>query len=235
MSNRLLVVAAHPGDFVWRAAGTILRHRAAGGEVKVACLSYGVMGEAGKLWKADGATHESVRRARIVEAEAAADLLGIELDRFDLDDYPLEITRETTLQLNRIIRQFRPDAIVTHPPVDPGNIDHSNTCQMVMQARVFASAPGHGADTLAPPSLFYFEPHQPELCDFKADVFIDISEVWARKRKAFECITSQEGVWPYYERVALQRGAQASRRATHAITHAEAFQRAFPAVSPLLT
>ncbi|MGZ2748958.1 PIG-L deacetylase family protein [Burkholderia stagnalis] len=234
MSNRLLVVAAHPGDFVWRAAGTILRHRANGEDVKVVCLSYGVMGEAGKLWSAHGATRATVKRARIAEAHAAADVLGVELDAFDLDDYPLEASAETTLRLNRIIRAFRPDAIVTHPPVDPGNADHANTCEMVTQARVFASAPGHGADTVPPSSLFYFEPHQPELCDFKANLFVDISDVWARKRQAFECIASQQGVWAYYERVALQRGAQASRRATQAITHAEAFQRAFPAVASLL-
>jgi 4-oxalomesaconate hydratase len=234
MTNRLLVVAAHPGDFVWRAAGTILRHRAQGEAVKVVCLSYGVMGEAGRLWNMGGATHASVKSARTAEAHAAAEMLGVELETFDLNDYPLMATLDTTLRLNKIIRQFHPDSIVTHPPVDPGNVDHAHTCEMVMQARVFASAPGHGADTVSPSNLFYFEPHQPELCDFKGNVFIDISEVWARKRKVFECIASQQGVWTYYERVALQRGAQASRRAAHVITHAEAFQRAFPSVSSLL-
>lgn len=234
MSNRLLVIAAHPGDFVWRAAGTILRHLAAGGNVKVVCLSYGVMGEAGGLWKKEGATVDTVKRERIAEAANAAEALGVELEAFDLGDYPLPNSLDTTLRLNKVIRQFRPDAIVTHPPLDPGNFDHSNTCAMVQQARVFASAPGYGPDTVAPSSVFYFEPHQPELCEFKADVFVDISEFWARKYKAFECIRSQQPVWAYYERVGLQRGAQASRRASHAITHAEAFQRAFPAVAPLL-
>ena len=35
-----LVVTAHPGDFVWRAAGAIALHVTKGYRVKIVCLAY---------------------------------------------------------------------------------------------------------------------------------------------------------------------------------------------------
>ena len=61
------------------------------------------------------------------------------------------------------------------------------------------------------PPVFLFEPHQPEQCRWDPNVLVDITAVWDLKRKAFECMAAQEHLWEYYTRVALQRGAQASR------------------------
>lgn len=229
-TRALLVVAAHPGDFVWRAAGAIALHLAAGWRVKVVCASLGVKGEAGPLWNQPGMTMASVSALRRQEAMAAADALGVELALLDMDDYPLVPSTADIVGLSGLLREFRPTVIITHPPKDPGNVDHANVSEMVIQARSFAAARGYGSDVLNPPAVYFFEPHQPEQCDFQADLFLNISEYWGVKRRAFEAIQSQRGVWDYYERVALQRGAQAGRRATHAILHAEAFQRAFPSV-----
>ena len=59
---------------------------------------------------------------------------------------------------------------------------------------------------------------------------MNITQVWVIKLRAFEAIDSQRGVWNYYQRVALQRGAQAGRRLCEPIKYVEAYQRAFPAV-----
>jgi LmbE family N-acetylglucosaminyl deacetylase len=48
--RKLLIVGAHSGDFVWRAAGAIAVATAGGGEAKVVALSYGERGESGDLW-----------------------------------------------------------------------------------------------------------------------------------------------------------------------------------------
>jgi len=226
----LLVVAAHPGDFVWRAAGAIALHRAAGWRVKVVCASYGVKGEAGSLWKEPGADLQSVGVARRVETYAAAQVLGAELCCLELDDYPLVPSTEDIVGLSKVVREFQPQVVLTHAPKDPANVDHANISSMVMQARSFACAPGYGMDMINPPAVHYFEPHQPEQSDFKADLFLNITQFWEIKRRAFEVIASQRGVWDYYERVALQRGAQAGRRSREPIKYAEAYQRAFPAV-----
>ena len=61
------------------------------------------------------------------------------------------------------------------------------------------------------PPVFLFEPHQPEQCDWKPNVLLDITPVWEKKRTAIECMTGQEHLWEYYTRVAQQRGNQAAR------------------------
>ncbi|CAM4359392.1 hypothetical protein GCM10027287_10310 [Bordetella muralis] len=44
-------------------------------------------------------------------------------------------------------------------------------------------------------------------------------------------MAAQEHLWEYYTRVALQRGAQASRNSDRKIRYAEAYQRVFPQVT----
>jgi len=226
----LVVCVAHPGDFVWRAGGALALMKAQGWHTHVICATYGTKGEAGSLWNEPGATEAGVAAKRRVEAEAAAAALGAAIEFLELEDYPLVPTQEAVVALNRRFRALRPDIVLTHPDADPGNTDHPAMSHMVMQARMFALAPGYGTDMAAPFSVYYFEPHQPELCGFRADHMLDISGVWDAKYAAFQAIQSQRGVWDYYERVALQRGAQAGRRAAAPIRHAEAYQKVLPTV-----
>jgi len=78
--------------------------------------------------------------------------------------------------------------------------------------------------------VFLFEPHQPEQCNFKPQVILNIDEVWETKRKAFEILAAQKHLWEYYTRVALNRGVQGGRNAGTAMTYGEAYQRLFPSV-----
>lgn len=82
--------------------------------------------------------------------------------------------------------------------------------------------------------MYAFEPHQTEQCEWSPNVFLDITSVWEKKRRAIECMAGQEHLWDYYTRVALQRGVQAKRNigivAKREITHAEAYQRITPQV-----
>jgi 4-oxalomesaconate hydratase len=107
---------------------------------------------------------------------------------------------------------------------------------VAQEARIIAQAHGHRPDVpvLGAPPVFLFEPHQPEQCEWKPEVLLDISGVWDVKRRAFETMAAQEHLWEYYTRVALQRGVQASRNSDLKITHAEGFQRIFPQVTGAL-
>src|SRR5690606_4908034 len=89
-----LVISAHSADFVWRAAGAIALHAKRGYRMTIVCLSYGERGEAAKLWRQEGMTLDKVKAARRKEAEAAAEVLGAEIEFFDLGDYPMRITDE---------------------------------------------------------------------------------------------------------------------------------------------
>ena len=119
-----------------------------------------------------------------------------------------------------------------HAPADPYNIDHPKACEIAMKARILAQAPGVPGDgeVIGAPPVFLFEPHQPEMCNFKPQVILNIDEVWDIKRKTFEILAAQKHLWAYYERVALQRGVQGGRNTGKPMTYGEAYQRLFPMV-----
>ena len=214
-SKTALVVSAHSADFVWRAGGAIALHAAAGDAVTVVCLSYGERGESAKLWRQEGMTLERVKSERRKEAEAAAEKLGVaDIQFWDLGDYPLNLGAGRAVPPRRRLSRdpSRPSCSRT-PNEDIYNHDHPATTDFAQHARIIAQAHGHnpGQKVLGAPPVFLFEPHQPEQCDWKPDVLLDISPVWEKKRAAIECMAGQEHLWEYYTRVALQRGAQAAR------------------------
>jgi 4-oxalomesaconate hydratase len=233
MSRRIQVIGAHSADFVWRAGGAIAVTTAAGGVAEVVALSYGERGESGELWKQEGQTVENVKRLRHAEAEAAAAHLGATFRCLDLGDYPLSIDTEALLLVAEVIREFAPDVLVTHTDTDPFNPDHPVAWAAVDRARSLAAGAGvqSAFATIAPPAMFLFEPHQPELCNFTPTTFVDITAVIAAKRAAMAEMKAQRYLQTYYDQRAAQRGNHA-RRASGAkrVEYAEAFQRVIPQV-----
>jgi len=231
-----LVVSAHAADFVWRAGGAIALHARLGWEVCVVCLSYGERGESAKLWKQPGMTLERVRQTRREEAERAAEALGVHrLEFFDLGDYPLDLGAGARERLVGVIRETRPRWMMSHSLWDPYNTDHMNTTRFVLECRMIAQAWGHnpGEQVLGAPQLYLFEPHQSEQMQWKPDVFLDITEVWERKRAAIECMAGQEHLWDFYTNLAENRGNHFRRNSGgqaggRAARQAEGFQSMFP-------
>ncbi len=233
MAKTALVVTAHPGDFVWRAGGAIALHAQRGWRVKILCLSFGERGESQFAWKDPAATLESVKAGRKAEAEAAAAVLGAEIEFMDAGDYPLITTPAMMDRAIDIFRELNPAWVATHSLNDPYNLDHPEATRFAQAARIVAQAMGHkpgpGYSYSAPP-VFLFEPHQPEQCNFQPNVILNIDESWEKKRKAFECLPAQKHLWAYYERVALNRGMQGGRNSGKAMVYGEAYQRLFPSI-----
>jgi len=236
----LLVVSAHAGDFVWRAGGAIAAAAQRGERAVVVCLSYGERGESAKAWR-EGKGLEEIKAIRREEAENAAAALGAEVRFLDAGDYPLVPTRELVDQLVQIYREVKPTVVLTHPLVDPYNGDHPAAARMALDARVLAQAIGYDApgDPLGAPPVFFFEPHQPEQCDFKPNVLLDITEAFAAKRKAMECLAAQQHMWDYYTDLATRRGVQVKRNAGPNLgfstdTKGEAYMRYYPQVTDTL-
>jgi len=228
-----LVVSAHSADFVWRAGGAIALYASRGWKVKIVCLSFGERGESAKLWREGNMTLEKVKTSRRAEAQAAADLLGAEVEFFDCGDYPMNFTAAHLDRLVDIYRELQPEFVLTHSLDDPYNFDHPLAARVAQEARIVAQAHGHkpGGKVLGAPQIYLFEPHQTEQCDWKPQVYLDITPVWEKKRKAFELMAAQEYLWDYYTRVALNRGVQAARNSSlKNIKYAEAYQRIFPYV-----
>ena len=228
-----LVVSAHSADFVWRAGGAIALYAERGWEVKVVCLSFGERGESAKLWRQPGMTMEKVKADRKQEATRAAEILGAKTIFLDVGDYPMRAQDNVLYELAALYRTIRPEFILTHALEDPYNFDHPLASHLAQEARIVAQAHGHepGTPVIGAPPVFLFEPHQPEQCEWKPQVLLDITPVWPKKYAAFQEMNAQEHLWHYYERVALQRGAQASRNSNKNIKYGEAYQRVFPLVT----
>jgi 4-oxalomesaconate hydratase len=235
-SKTAIVVSAHSADFVWRAGGAIALYAERGYAITVVCLSFGERGESAKLWRESGMTMEKVKANRRDEANRAAEILGAKITFYDVGDYPMRISDDVLFKLAALYREVRPDFVLTHSLKDPYNFDHPLASHMAQEARIVAQAHGHepGVPVIGAPPIFLFEPHQPEQCEFTPDVLLDISPVWPKKYAAFKEMAAQEHLWNYYERVALQRGAQATRNSNRSVKYAEAYQRIFPQVTEVL-
>lgn len=233
----LLVVSAHAGDFVWRAGGAIAAAVQRGEPAVVVCLSYGERGESARAWR-EGKGLDEIKAIRREEAENAAAALGAQIEFLDAGDYPLVSSQDLVDQLVRIYRDVEPTVVLTHPLNDPYNGDHPAAARMALDARVLAQAIGYDApgDPLGAPPVFFFEPHQPEQCDFKPNVLLDITDAFAAKRKAMECLPAQQHMWDYYTDLATRRGVQLKRNAGPNLgfstdTKSEAYMRYYPQVA----
>ncbi len=231
-----LIISAHAADFVWRCGGAIALHQKLGYEVTVACLSFGERGESAKLWKQGGMTLEKVKTERKREAENAAKALDVhDIQFLDLGDYPLVLDTDAKYMIVDIIRDVQPKWMMSHSKDDPYNTDHMYTTEVALECRMIAQAWGHnpGQKVLGAPQLYLFEPHQTEQMGWKPDVFLDITEVWDKKRAAIECMEGQFHLWDYYTNVAQNRanhfrrnsGGQSGGRDAK---YAEGFQTVFP-------
>jgi len=234
----ILVFSAHAADFVWRAVGAIALYASRGYQVRILCLSYGERGESQALWKQPGMTLEHVKEVRRNESTCAAQLLGAEIRFFDSGDYPIRITEETVHELVVEYRTHQPDFVLTHAFSDPYNPDHPAANQIALQARIYAQALGYPAEgeTLEAPPVFLFEPHQPEQCDFKPEILLDITAVYGLKQKAMGTMEAQNHLVKYYDDLAVRRGVQAVRNSGDTrIKYAEAYQRVYPQVTSELS
>jgi 4-oxalomesaconate hydratase len=237
----VLVVSAHAGDFVWRASGAMALATARGAPVTVLCLSFGERGESAKAWR-EGKQLAEIKEVRREEASRAAAVLGAEIEFADAGDYPLRESDELIDTIVHCYRRVQPSVVLTHPLADPYNPDHPAAARMALHARVYAQAVGYDApgDPLGAPPVYLFEPHQPEMCDFRPDVLLDITEVFSVKREAMECLEAQQHMWDYYTDLARRRGVQLQRNAGPNLglphsTMAEAYMRLYPQVTRMLT
>jgi LmbE family N-acetylglucosaminyl deacetylase len=135
---RILALGAHPDDLEIFAYGTLLAWRAMGADL---CLAVATDGAAGG--QQDAATLRRVRRA---EAEAGAAALGATPRFLDFRDGGLLPDRALIDALRTIVRETRPDLVVTHAPNDY-HADHRALSAAVGEAVSFA-APVLWMDTL---------------------------------------------------------------------------------------
>jgi LmbE family N-acetylglucosaminyl deacetylase len=120
--ERVLCFTAHPDDIDFGAAGTVAAWTAAGVQV-----SYCIMtdGDAGGF---DPAQRDEIVRLRVAEQERAAALVGVtDIHYLHQRDGYLEPSHEVMREVVRLIRQLRPDVVVSmHPERNWNRIQKSH-------------------------------------------------------------------------------------------------------------
>jgi 4-oxalomesaconate hydratase len=235
MKEKILVVSAHAGDFLWRSGGAIAKYVNEGAEVHLIVLTYGLRGEANDLWTQENMTNEKAKAIRLAETTQASKILGInQIDFWDYSDYPFEIDLDKQNRLAIKIREIRPDFIITHDKEsDAYNPDHGIVANYVWRSSIFASAAGMKIVGLPVGQryvpIFGFEPHYSEVSKFKPDVYIDITDTFAIKAKAMSSFKSQSFMAEQYTRKAENRAKDvAGRTGNKECLYAEAFSMYFP-------
>ncbi|MEW6755292.1 MAG: PIG-L deacetylase family protein [Candidatus Latescibacterota bacterium] len=249
----LLVVGGHPADVFDHCGGTLAHHARRGDRVVCLALTHGtrvhdrVISEELRLQQESPEPERLQRlieeRAQVKHAEVvkACGLLGIREVRFlDCDDDVLLVTQELVAALARLVRQVRPDIVVTHYPLEGAGIGshHAETGKLVLHALSSAAnvSPGdpHPGHRIA--QLFFMSPEPATFVSSYlagqatafCDTYVDVTDVAELKVRALACMGSQ------------QYGADYARKAVEAVSgkdglymrvpYAEGFIRNYPEI-----
>ena len=190
---RILAIGAHPDDCDYRVGGMAVKYTHLGHVVKFVSLTNG---NAGHFSTGGG----PLARRRYEEAQCSAANAGVEYQLLDISDAELMPTLENRWALVRIIRDFRPDLVLTNRPNDY-HPDHRYTAQLVADAAYTVTIPN--VQSLTPhlqhnPVIAYWEDDFRRPYPFSPDVAISIDEVADVKIDMLHCHESQFYEWiPY--------------------------------------
>lgn len=186
----ILVIAAHPDDAEFGAAGTVARWIREGKRVAYVVCTNGEKGTSDRT-----VSPHWLAQVRKQEQLAAAEVLGVSETVFlGYPDQGLEDTADFRKDMVRVIRKHRPDIVITSDPYRRylWHRDHRITGQVVLDA-VFPYARDH----LAYPDLLEegLEPHKVKEVLFWAaediNYRVDITATFEIKVTALRCHESQ--------------------------------------------
>ena len=126
-----IAIGAHPDDIEFYMAGTLLMLKKAGWEIHYMNVANGNCGSV----EYDSATAKSIRAS---EGKQAAKILGAHFHPSLVNDVEILYEMDTLRRLAAVIRDVKPNIVLTHPPQDYME-DHTNTCRLAVTA-AFAHA-----------------------------------------------------------------------------------------------
>ncbi len=197
--KRVLVIQAHPDDVEFSSAGTVARWANEGAHITYCSLTSGDKGSDDPAM-----TGERLAASRELEQQAACDILGVkELKFLRYKDATLVADLELRLTLTRVMRQVKPDIVMTFDPSMRyagqeyiNHPDHVATGEASLAA-VFPSV----RDRMTFPELLAegLEPHKvPEVYLYATanpDIWIDITDTLEVKLLALKAHASQVRDW----------------------------------------
>ena len=217
-----MVIMAHPDDAEFTVAGTVAAWIKAGCRViYVVCTD----GNAGS--HEPGMTREKLAEIRRAEQRAACATLGVsEVVFLGYDDGQLQPTLDLRRDLVRVIRQHKPEAVITWDPtrllIGDEYINHPDH-RAAAQAALDAVAPASAMPLLWPE---VGAPHQVRQVYIfghdKSNVWVDVTETIEQKIAALKQHASQMGDWDPTEMI-KEWGAETGKEKGLAYADADAY------------
>ncbi|MCC5910615.1 MAG: PIG-L family deacetylase [Clostridiaceae bacterium] len=126
------------------------------------------------------------------QATAAAEILGVKLGFTDFTSGEVEVVPEAKKKLIRVIREYKPDIIITQDPEHCfHDLDPDRRLAMILilesialAARNYALEEMPGLDPHPIPTIYYMTPENP-------NCVVEVAGVWEKKEKAMDELKSQ--------------------------------------------
>lgn len=190
---RVLAAMSHPDDAEILVGGTLLLLQELGCPVGILSMTSGDCGSA-------TLSREEISRIRLAEARDAAEYLGAWYGCAGLRDIEVIFNAENQRSVTEKMREFNPDVVITHSPVDY-MLDHEETTRLVRGATFALAMPLYETRMISPaaatggtPALYYADPVE-GLDHFgqriHPDFHIEITRVLERKRELLSRHRSQ--------------------------------------------
>jgi LmbE family N-acetylglucosaminyl deacetylase len=222
-------IHAHPDDQEFTVGGTLAKWAAAGCEIISVTIT---SGDAGSNDPAKGAEYKPIlAELREAEQTAANETLGLKQGIFlRYLDGELEPTIALRKELTRLIRQYKPDVVVTGDPqgvfYGNGYINHPDH-RAAAQSALYATFPSAGTRLIFTDLLEAgYEPHNVKRVYIhgaeKPDTWVDISSTMDTKIAALKKHVSQVGEWQEMEKVIREWAADDGKE--HGMDYAEAYK-----------
>lgn len=188
--KRIMVICAHPDDVELTSGGVLSLLSQQGYEILCVSVTNGNKGH----YKG---TPEQIAELRLQEMKDVEKMLGVKYHVIGVDDGELEATLENRYKVIKVIREWRPDIVITHPPYDY-HPDHRNTSILVQDASFLITVPKMLPEVPsmkhAPLFLYtrgrYTNPVKPI-----PDLVVDITPVIEQKAKLINLHKSQIYEW----------------------------------------
>ena len=192
---RIMIFGAHPDDCDLCFGATAMKYSALGHKVKFISMTNGNTGH----FSMGGG---SLARRRYDEAQAAAQVAGVEYEIWDIPNGELMADLATRWQTVKRIREYRPDMVACHRSNDY-HPDHRAVGQLVQDSMYTIGIPNIMPLTeplRKAPVLTYLNDSFTEPFPYRVDIAVDIDDVFDRLVEMLSCHVSQFFEWLAWDR-----------------------------------
>lgn len=208
----ILAIGGHVGDAELTAGGVLASHFLKGDRIATLALTAGERGVPA------GQDMAEYRVQKVNEAKTFAEMLGGEAFVFDdIPDGELQDNQEMRFRVCNVIRQVRPNVIITHWK-NSMHKDHMTTHRIVNDARYFAALPTFERELPAHfAQRLYYAENWEDAVDYRPYVYVDYDQeafdLWVKAVSTHWFVTGSKSFkyLEYYKHLMRVRGIEARK------------------------